>query len=118
MAVALTFMAVITGMFFLRYYAAMITPTHKILYAGTVVNFELHPLNRLSRRASAATNKPIHRALDKMQVGVALQNSASFPISVLLAEANTEMDGRKPPRSLFPKKPVLVFQGNVVTITD
>lgn len=117
MAAALVFMAVAVGIFFADTFRNRKSPMNKLLYAGTQVNYDLKPLARQGRRA-AATGAIQARTLDKTQIGVAMHNSAPFPISVILDHAETDMEGMKPPRSLFPRKPTVVVPGNTVWIMD
>lgn len=105
-------------MVFAQNYAFTITPAHKLRYAGTVINQDLHPLNRQSRRAESSSGKIVPRTIDKIQIGIQLHNTANFPISLYLESADTEMEGNKPPRGIFPKPPITVFPGNVVMVID
>lgn len=118
MATSLTFMATIAAMLFAKYYSFMRSPAHKLRYMGTTYTQDLHPLNRQGRRTSDTTGRIVKRTIDKSQVGVQLHNSAHFPISAILVEADTEMDGNRPPRATFPKKPVTIFPGNVIMMMD
>jgi hypothetical protein len=102
-ACALAFMGTVTGVFFAGFTRDRTTPEHKILYQGTRVNYDLTPLVRRARRAQTSSGAIVSRTLDKVQLGVILQNAARFPISVTLVAAETEMEGIKPPRSMFPR---------------
>jgi hypothetical protein len=53
-----------------------------------------------------------------MQLGVEIRNDATFPISVILENAESEMEGLNPPRSKFPKQATIVVPGMVVRISD
>ena len=118
MASALAFMGVGVGIFFAVELADRKSPLNKLLYAGTAVNYDLKPMARQARRA-AATGAIQARLLDKTQLGVYMHNSAPFPISVILENCETGMEGMKPPRSLFPRKPTsLIVPGNSVLIAD
>jgi hypothetical protein len=117
MASALTFMGVTAGVFFVGTTKDRNTYVHKIRYRGTIVNYDLTPLARKGRRAQATGAVPA-RTLDKVQIGVSLHNSARFPITVILQRAETEMEGERPPRSMFPRQPTTIFPGNTVIVAD
>lgn len=126
MATALVFMGVIVGIFFIEARANMRTPSNKLRYAGTIVNYDLQPARRHDRRAAVAVERraggsqppTLQRHLDKTQIGVSLHNSASFPISAILVSAETEMEEKKPPRTDYPKAPVLILPGNTLFMMD
>lgn len=117
MASALSFMGVGVGVFFGDTYRDRKSPRNKLLYTGTAFNYDLKPMERRARRA-AATGAIQARLLDKTQIGVFMHNSAPFPISAILESAETEVEGMKPPRSLFPRAPVTITPGNTVIIAD
>jgi hypothetical protein len=117
MASALAFMGTIVGIFYAGIYRDRNSPVNKVLYMGTQVNYDLTPLPRKSRRAQATGAAPA-RTIDKIQIGVALHNSARFPIEVTLHTAETEMEGERPPRTMFPKQPSIVLPSNTVFIMD
>lgn len=117
MAAALTFMGVMVGIFFAGAYRDRNTPVNKILYMGTQVNYELTSLPRKAKRAQATGLTPA-RTLDKTQIGVSLHNSARFPLSIILVRGETEMEGEKPPRSMFPKQATRILPGNTMFVMD
>lgn len=117
MASGLAFMGVSVGVFFADTYRQRKTPVNKLLYAGTQVNYDLKDLPRSARRA-AATGAVQARTLDKIQIGVSLHNSGPFPISAILENAETEMEGMKPGRSLFPRQPTIIGPANTYLIMD
>jgi len=90
----------------------------------------LLPGNRQQRRASGGQNTTgqilsegavvpgIRRNIDKLQVGVVLKNNATFPISCILVNAETEVATTKPPRSSFPKTCSIVQSGSIFAIID
>lgn len=117
MAVALTFMAVTVGVYFARSYRDQISPAHKIRYNGTIVNYDLTSLARRARRAQQTGAIPA-RTIEKVQVGVSLHNSANYPITIFLENAETEMEGETPPRSMFPKQATTILPGNTVFVMD
>jgi hypothetical protein len=121
MASSLTFMAIIVAMFFVSSFTDMRTPAHKLRYISTVVAVDLAmPPNRKSKRASTSTTTLgiVQSYLDKVQVGVQLQNVAAFPISAHIVSATTKMSGKEPPRTEYPKPSVTISPGNVVNMTD
>lgn len=117
MATAMAFAGVAVGIVYADAYRDRHSPLNKIRYAGTITNYDLTPLNRKGRQASKAGAPPI-RTLAKTQIGVALFNSAHFPISVILENAKTEMEELEPPRSEYPRPPVLIVPGNSVFVMD
>jgi hypothetical protein len=117
MASALAFMGTIVGIFFAGTYRDRITPANKILYLGTQVNYDLVALTRHGRRAQTTGAIPA-RTLSKTQIGVVLQNSAGFPIEAHMESAETMMEGLAPPRSMFPKQPVVILPGNSMMFLD
>jgi hypothetical protein len=117
MASSLAFMGVGVGVFFSSTYRDRNSPLNKLLYAGTAFNYDLKPMERRARRA-AATGAVQARLLEKTQIGVFIHNAAPFPISAMLESAGTEVEGLTPPRSLFPRKPVIITPGNTVIMSD
>ena len=117
MAAALTFMGTMVGIFFSGTYRDRISPEHKVLYQGTHVGVDLTELPRKARRAQATGAVPA-RTIEKIQIGIYLQNAARFPISVLLENAETEVEEETPPRSMFPKRPTIIVPGNTVFVVD
>jgi hypothetical protein len=128
MASALTFMGAAQGMLRGSEYLDRKNPQNKIVLTGTRVHAEMEPTdvpwagNRKQRRAGAAQKAigpvrlgpsdisvGIKRTIDKVQVGVNLKNVATFPISIILVNASTEVAGEKPPRSIYPR-PVSTMQ--------
>jgi hypothetical protein len=121
MASALVFMAIVVSLYFGASYSIAKTPNNKLRYIGTLVMHDLTPENRLTRRAKSANNSAILttvRAINKVQIGVQLHNIANFPISVYLKSAETTMQGKAPPRSIFPKPSVTIVPGNAVILVD
>jgi hypothetical protein len=121
MGSAVSFMAMAVGLFFSVSYASARTPAHKLRYVNTIVGTDLgSPPNRKRKRASQATavGGIPQSYLDKVQVGVQLQNTANFPISAFVEIAETEMLDKKPPRTTYPKPSVTITPGNVVNMMD
>ena len=117
MATALTFMGAMVGIFFGGTYRDRTTAEHKVLYQGTHVGCDLTELPRKARRAQATGLTPA-RTIEKIQVGVYLMNAARFPISVILQDAETEIEGETPPRTMFPRPPTVIVPGNTVFVVD
>jgi hypothetical protein len=111
-------------------------PQNKLIYKGTNVLIDLEPIdlplagNRKMRRAGVAQKTEpvtlkenqirvgIKRTIKNGQIGVELQNFATFPLSVLLFAATTELAGELPPRTSFPKSSALIQPGSIFNIND
>ena len=135
MAGTITFMAAAQGMLRASEYLERKDPRNKIVWKGTRVGVDLEPTNapllgnRKQRRAQGAQAAPIvlganrmqvgvPRNIDKAQVGVEVTNTATFPISVILIRAETELGGEKPPRGTYPRKPSTIHPGGSARIVD
>jgi hypothetical protein len=111
-------------------------PLNKIVFVEANVSRDLEPMQlpfsgtRQTRRAAKAQAVQattlghhqmapgIKRSLARCQINVTVRNTASFPISVILARAETEIEGEKPGRTTFPKKPSTITPGGSVVIAD
>jgi hypothetical protein len=100
-------------------------PAYKLQVIKTLFNFDLAPVggpNRKHRRAAAAQGGapavPAYRNFTKGQLGFEVWNRASFPLSVIVTAAETEIEGEKPPRGKFPKSPVIIQPGTTAWIHD
>jgi hypothetical protein len=118
-------------------------PEHKLIVTATPVATELIPVdvpeqvvgevgNRDARRAGRAAKQiiPAHKLLENeyqpgvdrelriAQISISVKNTASFPLSVILEFAETEVAGKRPPRSHFPKNPSTIPAGQSVNIAD
>lgn len=121
MSTSLVFMSIMVAIYFIEINRQTRTPLNKLRYQGTLVNYDLMPEARQARRANQSLsdkNVIIPRKIEKVQIGVSIYNSAHFPISVFINNAKTEMEGRRPPRSDYPKGAVLVSPGNTVFLLD
>ncbi len=140
MASALTFMAVTQSLLRADEWRERKDPLNKISVVGTYFAGELAPAplpisppagNRHQRRAQIAQPQgPVRilppnalvagvpRTLDGGQISVEIKNSASFPISVILQNAATEVDGKTPPRSVFPKPAGTIPPGGRARVPD
>jgi len=58
------------------------------------------------------------RQIEKIQLGVEIRNDATFPISVILESAESEVEGLNPPRSKYPRPATTIIPGMVVRISD
>jgi hypothetical protein len=117
MAASLVFMASISSAYFLYRLYPFMTPAHKLRHVGTQINRDLTAESRKDRRAAHA-GVVVQRYLEKIQVGVMLQNAGHFPISAILEKANTEIEGLTPPRSEYPKAATSVLPGTQVFVGD
>jgi hypothetical protein len=140
-ASGVTFAVITTGLLRASEYRERRTPLNKIVVLGVQVPVSLTPTplllpylvgNRRQRRSQAAgpvTTPPpmlsdstvapgIKRTLKGAQVGVLLRDNATFPISCILENAETEIATLKPPRSRFPKESSTLSPGATFVITD
>lgn len=60
----------------------------------------------------------INRKIERAQIGAEITNNAAFPISIILEAATTTIGGEMPPRSVFPRAPVIVEAWSKVRILD
>lgn len=125
MATALAFMGAMQGIWSASAYLERKNPAYKLQVTSPLFNFrliEVSPPNRKQRRSATAQGGapavPAHRHFEKGQLGFAIWNKASFPISIIVFAAETEIEGLKPPRSTFPKKPTLIQPGTTIWIHD
>ncbi len=100
-------------------------PAYKLQVVETVFSFDLFPIsapNRKQRKAATAQGGspaiPAFRHLVRGQLGFRVGNRASFPISIIAFAAETEIEGLKPPRAKFPKKPMIIQPGAILWIHD
>jgi hypothetical protein len=124
-ATALAFMGTAQGILSASTYLERKNPAHKLQVLKTLFNFNLVPIsapNRKHRRSAAAQGGapavPAYRHFVKGQLGFEIWNRASFPISVIVEAAETEIEGLKPPRTSYPKPPVIVHPGTTVWVHD
>jgi hypothetical protein len=68
----------------------------------------------------SATQLDVHvsRTIDLAQISVELKNNATFPISIFLELAETEIEELKPPRSKFPKDKAIIAPGDKIRMVD
>jgi hypothetical protein len=131
---SIVFMTTTLGMAGLLVVKERNSPQNKLM-TKPIVNRDLTPReapllgNRRQRLAHKSRHGPqmlsssqvavgVNRTLDKVQVGVEVMNNAFFPISIILAAADTEIEGEKPPRSAFPKAAVIIQPGNTIRLAD
>lgn len=117
MAASLVFMATTASTYFLYRLFQFMTSAHKLRYVGTQINRDLSPENRKDRRAAHA-GVIAQRFMEKIQVGVLLQNIGHFPISAILVKADTEIEGLTPPRSEYPRPATSILPGNQIFVGD
>jgi len=125
MATALAFMGASQGVLSASTYLERKNPAHKLQVLRTLFNYDLVPItgpNRKQRRAATkeggAPAVPAFRHLVKGQLGIELWNRSSFPISVVVTEGETEIEGLKPPRVKYPKQPVIIQPGTTFWVHD
>ncbi len=137
MASGVMYAAMMTGLLRGSEYLERKSPQNKLIFVGTYFQVDLEPTNmpqlsanRQQRRAQTARRQPtqqlsstqimvgVNRNIDRGQVCVDLRNTASFPISMILETAETEVADFTPPRSQFPKPGVIVSPGSTVRICD
>jgi hypothetical protein len=125
MAVALAFMGAMQGVLSASSYLERKNPAYKLQVIKHLFNFSLVPVggpNRKQRRAAKAQDSapavPAYRHLEKGQLGFEVWNRASFPMSVVVVSADTEIEGERPPMAKFPKKPIIIQPGTTMWIHD
>ncbi len=107
MAAAVAYAAAIHGVLRTSEYRERKNPENKFVYLGTHAGCELLPEQQ---------GRP--RQLNRMQIRVEIQNTASFPISYLVENADTEVAGHRPPRTEYPKQAVDIGPGLKVQSGD
>lgn len=118
---SLVFMGIAVGITYVDYYKNSKSPLNKIRYVGTIVNYDLIELNRHANKAKdklGKNNIVLTRQINDVQIGVQLRNDATFPISVILFSAKTEMEKLKPRGYDYPKDPVILLPGNTLQTMD
>jgi hypothetical protein len=122
---ALIFMAVVQSLLRADEYRERKNPAYKLMVLKTLFNFELAPVpgpNRKHRKAATAQGGapavPAFRNFIKAQLGIEVWNRSSFPISLIVANAETEIEGLKPPRAKYPKKAVIIQPGTTMWVHD
>jgi hypothetical protein len=120
---SLVFMAVTQALLRGDEYRERKNPLNKLTWAGTHVTAELDvaagmSLFGLQQLQPNMMVPGVPRNLEKGQIAVELKNNATFPISCFLESAATELQGITPPRSQFPKAPVLIGPGSAVRLAD
>jgi hypothetical protein len=125
MAVALAFMGTTQGVLSASTYLERKNPAHKLQVLKHLFNFDLVPINppnRKHRRSAAAQGGapavPAHRHFQKGQLGIEVWNRSSFPLSIIVQSAETEIEELKPPRAKYPKPPMVLEPGNTLWIHD
>lgn len=128
MASTLAFAGMAVGLFTVSAYRQKETPEGKLRYNGTIFNFDLFPVpdNRKTRRVTASAGRrviptnvePLIRELQYAQLGIELINYADFPMSLIVESADTEVEGKTPPRARYPKPPITVLPGIPVRVCD
>jgi hypothetical protein len=125
MAVTVAFGTTAVGVLSSSTYLERKNPAYKLQVLRTIFTFNLVPIpgpNRRQRRAAVAQGGapaiPAYRYMEKAQLGFEVWNRASFPISVVVTSAETEVEGSTPPRGRFPKDPIIVEPGTTIWIHD
>jgi hypothetical protein len=125
LAVVLVFMGAAQGILSASTYLERKNPAYKLQLIKHLFNFDLVPIsgpNRKHRRSAAAQGGapavPAYRHFVRGQLGFEVWNRSSFPISVIVIAAESEIEGLKPPRAKFPKNPVVIQPGNTMWIHD
>jgi hypothetical protein len=124
-ATAVAFMGAAQGVLSASTYLERKNPAYKLQVLKTLFNYDLVAIaapNRKQRKSAAAQGGapaiPAFRHLVKGQLGIEIWNRASFPISIIVSAAETEVEGLKPPRATFPKKPVIIQPGTTMWVHD
>jgi hypothetical protein len=124
-ATAVAFMGAAQGVLSASTYLERKNPAYKLQVIKTLFNFELVPIagpNRKQRRGAAkeggAPAVPAFRHFVKAQLGFEVWNRSSFPMSLQVISAETEIEGLKPPRGKYPKKAVIIQPGTSMWVHD
>jgi hypothetical protein len=115
MAVAIVFACVTQSWLRISEIMERMNPRNKLAYVQTVVHFDLKGGPALAN-VGGSTGRP--RKLEQMQIGVELQNRSSSPISLSIANAETEIEGLFPPRTNYPKAAITILPGGLVRCFD
>jgi hypothetical protein len=125
MATALAFMGTMQGVLSASGYLERKNPAYKLQVLRHIFSFNLVSVggpNRKQRMAAKAQGGvpavPAYRHLEKGQLGFEVWNRASFPMSIIVVEANTEIEGERPPMAKFPKAPIIIQPGTTMWIHD
>jgi hypothetical protein len=114
-AVAIVFACVAQSWLRISEIMERINPRNKLAYIQTVVHMDLkggpQPTNQGGSTGRA-------RRIEKMQIGVELQNRSSFPMSLIVSNAETEVAGIFPPRTPYPKPAITVLPGGLIRCLD
>ena len=119
MSASITFVAVLAAILLFYTFEIMTSPVDKLRFLNAITPCDLKPMrgNRRERRGATVVAK-VTTVLDKMQVGIQVMNAGRFPLSTILAYADTELDGLKPPRTQYPKLPSDLHSGGMSMICD
>lgn len=125
MATAVAGAAAAQGILAASTYLERKNPAYKLTVIKTLFNFGLDsvsPPNRRHRRSAAAQGGapavPAFRHFTKVQLGFEVWNRASYPLSLIVISAETEIEGLSPPRAKFPKDPVIIQPGTSMWVHD
>jgi len=124
MATALTFMAVSAGMLTASMYLERKNPLNKLQITKTLFNYDLVPITPPNRHQERATPKrgtpavPAFRHFVHGQLGIEILNRASFPISIIVEDAQTEIEGVEPPRVKYPRPPTIIHPHTTMWVHD
>lgn len=109
MAASVAFAATVHSLLKADEYRERRDPLNKLRLAGWNIEHDLLPTDR---------GNPGARRLNTVKFSVEIHNEASFPISFIVENADSEIEGRHPPRKKFPEPPILVLPGSGVTYVD
>ena len=110
MATAVAFAAIVHGLLRGSEYIERKNPGGKLRFTQVAYGCDLVPIpqqNRQQRRAGQQPQFP-QRFIDRVQLGIEVHNDASFPLSVIFAEAESEFEDVRPPRTNYPKAAITI----------
>jgi hypothetical protein len=90
-------------------------PRNKLAYVQTVIHLDLKG-GPVMASVGGSTGRP--RKIERMQIGVELQNRSASPMSIIIANAETEIEGLYPPRTAYPKAPITILPGALLRCLD
>jgi hypothetical protein len=83
-------------------------PEHKLKFVGPHLGVDF-----IKQRGSVTQRK-----IEHAQLGCQFRNDATFPISLIVEYADTELEDVTPPRTRYPKPPVSIGPGGLISTFD
>lgn len=103
--------------YFFGHVLEFITPMNKLRYVNTMVARDLVEIKPARTQAIADTLLKT-RHLERMQLGVFVQNTSHFDLSAYIERADTQIEGNRPPIGQYPKAATKIRPGQTVVLFD